>query len=264
VGSILADPANGTGSPPVREPGNPAPIGDNQPPEPTPLEAMTAHIDDLYLEASNWLDGEPISTPEQAEAVTKLKGMLAEAEREAEKMREAEKRPHLDAGKAVDAAWKPVKEKAAKAKSVANRALTPWLEAVEAENRRKALEAQRAADEAARRLREQAEKDRASSRLADEDVREQLEEEAEEAKRRAARLAKETATVRTEHGGAHLRTVWLVKVDDHRALLMHYLKNRPDVADELREWLANMAAKDVRAGIRHLDGCNIWHEKRAV
>lgn len=240
---------------------NPAPIGHNQPPEPTPLEAFKAHVDDLYMEAETWLDGEPISNADQAAKVTALKGMLSAAAKDADAKRAEEKAPHLEAGRQVDAAWKPIVDRAKKALTVAQKALTPWLEAVEAENRRKALEAQREADEAAARLREQAIASRESSALADEDVREVLEDEAKAAARRAAAATKQTSTVRTDHGKATLRTVWLFEVEDRRALLNHYLRQKPEAFEEL---LRDLAGKDVRAGARVLPGVRIWDERRAI
>jgi hypothetical protein len=34
-----------------------AEIGHNNPPEPTPYEAVKVHLDDLLTEAANWADG---------------------------------------------------------------------------------------------------------------------------------------------------------------------------------------------------------------
>jgi len=229
--------------------------------DPPPLEAWTLRVDDLFGEAENWCDGEPIATEAQAEELTKLIGMLEEAAKETEACRAAEKKPHWDAGKAVDAAWKPVTEKCAKALRVAKKAMLPWLEALQAEQRRKAEEARREADEAAARLREQHEAARRSSDLADEDVTETLEAEAKEAAKAAAKLEKEKPVVRGGGKAVTMRDVWLVNITDRKELLRHYMATKPD---DLTSWLYEQARKDIRAGARHLPGCSIWSETQAV
>lgn len=234
---------------------------DNQPP---PFEYWSMRADDLFGEAENWLDGDPIANEQQAEAVTALKAMLQAGEKEAEAARSAEKKPFLDAGREVDAKWKPVIDRLAKARTVAQRALTPWLEAVEAENRRKAEVARIAAEQERRRLEEAQKLAALSSDLASEDQVEAAEAAAKEAARVAREAEKETAVVRTGAGKATLRTEWLVNVKDYRELLNYYLRHRPDVADELRKWLFAQAKKDVRGGARSLPGCSIWDEKRAI
>jgi hypothetical protein len=217
--------------------------------------------DDLYAEAENWLDGEPIGNADQAEKVTLLIASLEKASKEAEAQRAAEKKPHWDAGKAVDAAWSPVKDKLEKALRTAKRAMTPWLEALQAEQRRRADEARREAEAAEERLRAQKIEARERGALADEDVTEALEADAKEAARAAARLSKETPVVRSGGKTLALRDVWLVNVTDHAALLKHYKATAPDL---LKAWLFEQAQKDVRSGARHLPGCSIWSEKKAV
>ena len=39
-----------------------AEAGHNNPPEQTPFELVAGRINDLYTEAKNWLDGEPVTT----------------------------------------------------------------------------------------------------------------------------------------------------------------------------------------------------------
>ena len=234
---------------------------DNDPPI---FDRLSMRIEEHFEEARNWLDGEPIANEDQATAVTALKGTLKELADLAEKSRKDEKEPHLTAGREVDAKWKPVIEMADKAVKVAQRALTPWLQAVEAENARKAEEARRAAAAEEQRLREMHEAARRSSDMADEDQIEQQEQAVKDAARAAREAAKAPAVVRTGAGKATLRTIWHVKANDHRALLNYYLTERPDVAQELREWLYERAQKDVRGGARVIPGCSIWDEKVAI
>ena len=63
----------------------------NQPP-PTPFEAASERCDLLHLEATNWLDGDPIANEGQASALAKLLCDVREAEGEADAARKAEAR----------------------------------------------------------------------------------------------------------------------------------------------------------------------------
>lgn len=233
-------------------------------PNAPPVELFSMEADDLYMEAENWCDGEPICTEQQAADLTTLIGRLEKLGKDAEATRAAEKKPHLDAGRLVDSAWKPITEKVAKAVRVAKRAMTPWLEALEAERNRLAQEARREADAAALRLREQAEEARRSSNIVDEDVQEALEHEAKMAARAARDAEKAPAVSRGEGKALSLRDVWLVNITDRRELLKYYLMNRPDFTKKLEDFLYSEARADVRSGQRNIPGCSIWSEKKAV
>lgn len=74
--------------------------GDNGGPKVNPeFEAISVRISDLYDEAKNFADGEPIATPEMAEAITTLFDGLHAAGNEAEALRKSEVKP-FDDGKA--------------------------------------------------------------------------------------------------------------------------------------------------------------------
>jgi hypothetical protein len=241
----------------------PPPMGDNNPPEPlddSPFAIMSRTIDDLWIEAENWLDKEPIANEAQAEQVTRLKGLFDEASKTAEAERKREKQPHLDAGRAVDEKWKPLVDRAEKAKKTAANKLTPWLQAIEAEKHRLAMQARREAEEAAARLREAHERQQESDDISDM-VPEDLEQEAEEARKRAAILARDKAEIRTDEGKASMRTYWFVNVQDPKLLLQHYMRTDPDW---LRGVIRERAEAEVRKGARDLPGCSIWSEKRAI
>jgi polyhydroxyalkanoate synthesis regulator phasin len=74
-----------------------AQIGDNNPP--SPFDEIKSRIDDLYNEAKLWLDGEPVTTQEQANALNTLENRIREAAKEAETLRKSEVKP-LDEAKA--------------------------------------------------------------------------------------------------------------------------------------------------------------------
>jgi len=71
--------------------------------------------------------------------------MARKAQKAADDARSAAKKPHLDAGKAVDAEWKPLIDAAQRIVDACKKALTPW-NIKEAD--RKAEEARKAAAEA--------------------------------------------------------------------------------------------------------------------
>lgn len=98
-----------------------------------------------------------IESDEQRDKAQALRARFNELSREADKKREAEKKPHLEAGKAVDAKWQPL-VKDAKAEADA---LAKAMSAYETEKLRKQREEQaridkerREAEEAARRAEE--------------------------------------------------------------------------------------------------------------
>jgi hypothetical protein len=232
---------------------------------PPPDAMFVLKLDDLELEAKNWCDGEPLSNQDQADEVTRLVASASDLEKEIEGTRKAEKEPHLEAGRAVDALYNPLKERADKIAKLAKRALTPWLEAVKAENQRKEREAREEAERAARELQEAHKRARQSSDFVDEDKLAEAEEAAKEAERMAKQAARAKAT--STGGGyvAKLRKFWMVNIVDRRELLAHYFNNREDFREELKALLQKFAENDVRqGGVRVLPGCSIWDEERAV
>ena len=72
-------------------------IGHNNPP--TEFEVCKKTIQDLYEEAKLWLDGEPVETQEQADALNTLESRIREAAKDAEANRKKEAKP-FDDGKA--------------------------------------------------------------------------------------------------------------------------------------------------------------------
>ena len=228
--------------------------GHNNPPT-TPFEEDQAAIDDLYNEAQNFLDGEPITTEPMAEAVTTLLQMLRSAGNLAEKHRGEEKAPHWDAGKAVDAKFKPLAEKVRRAAETCKVALKPWLEVLAEEKRIKDQEAREEAD------RQKREADRAmqmsTGNLAE---REEAEEKLEDAKQAdiEARVQKNKSAGQTNKGGraVGLRTVWNTHLVDPNLALDHYW---PD--ERIEELLLTMAKAEVRGGKRHIPGFHIKDEK---
>ena len=80
-------------------------IGGNNPP---PDAAFALHIDGLFSLLSDSLAGGTVASDEQEAAIDAILDDFRAASKDADKARTAEKKPHDDAGKAVQAAWKPL------------------------------------------------------------------------------------------------------------------------------------------------------------
>lgn len=240
-------------------------IGDNNPP-PDPFDAIAAHVEDLCTEARNWADGSAIASQAQADEVSRLIDELRKAEKAADEARIAEKKPLDDQVAAIQAKWnaltgntKALKGKTVLALEACKAALRPWLEAVEAENRRRAAEAreaaQRAADEAAEAL-------RAARATSDLEARERAEALVTDAR------AAESAATRAETAKAHatggdramgLRSHFVPVMVDGQAAARHFwLTRRADVEAHLQR----LAEEEVRGGKRQLPGFDVREERR--
>lgn len=234
-------------------------IGANNPPA-DPFDAFAAHIEDLFAEASNFLDGTGVENEGQASAVAVLMDQLRKAAKDADKARAEEKRPHDDAAKAVQAKWKPLLDKADLATTTAKKALAPWLQKLEDE-KRAAAEAARA--EADRKAAEAAEAVRQAQSL---DLAAQAQAEAllKDAKRSEAAANKAANDKAHAHGGAraaHLRSYWTAVLTDPRTALGHYVATRPD---DIKTFLLKLATEDVAAGKRTVPGFSITEERKVA
>lgn len=234
--------------------------GHNNPPEATPFEAFDTHLGDLFLEARNHLDGGGIQTEGQAEAVSKLLDLIRTAGKDADKARAAEKKPHDDAGKAVQARWKPLIDRAELAADTCKRVIGPWL--------RKQQEAQAAAAAAARaeadrKAQEAAEAIR-STDVTDFAAREDAEVLVKDAKRAGADAERAEKARPQATGGARattLRSYYRAELTDASAALRHYVATNPDA---IKACLLALAETDVRAGKHTIPGVTVHEEQRVV
>jgi hypothetical protein len=81
-------------------------IGGNNPPEEDDIAKLKREIEAARGVAEQ--DYKEITTDDQAAAAQSLRSRLNELSGTADKKREAEKRPHFEAAKAVDAKWQPI------------------------------------------------------------------------------------------------------------------------------------------------------------
>jgi hypothetical protein len=238
------------------------PVGHNNPPVLTGFEAYEAHIKDLLAEAQHFLNGDGVQSPADAEAVGKLMTMLKTTQKDADKARAEEKRPHDEAAKAVQAKWKPIIDRADMATDLCKKALTPWLQKLERERVAAADAARAQADARAKEAREALE---AANFAADLEARQAAEakiKEAAKAEKSADKI--ETATVRLETGASRattLRSYYSARMIDRKAALMHYLVEKPD---EVTRFLQSLADADVKAGRRVIQGFEISEERRVA
>jgi hypothetical protein len=122
-----------------------------------PHEALSADISNLADAARDWLKsiGGKITTQEQADKAANYATEFGKLEKRGQDKHKAEKAPHLEAGRAVDAAWKPVIDLADQKKRFMKKAFETW-----------AVEEQRKRSEEAARLRAEQERQAAEARAA--------------------------------------------------------------------------------------------------
>lgn len=231
----------------------PAPQGHNNPPA---FDAFSMALDEAYDTAKDFLDGAPIETQGQADAVGKIVSEVKRIKKDADEARKAEKEPHLEAGRAVDAKWKPLAERADTIIKAAQQPLTAYLSKLAEEQR--AAE-NKAREEAAKKAQEAIEATRAAqgSVEAIEHAKE-LEREADKAAREAAKAGKVKAHVAGMDRAIGLRTYQVAEVTDRRALLEYVMKND---ADALTAWLEEYARKALPL---QLPGVTIRTERRVA
>ncbi|GLK69219.1 hypothetical protein [Hansschlegelia plantiphila] len=174
----------------------------------------------------------------------------------AEKSRVAEKEPHLEAGRAVDAKWKPVVEDAKALAAKLKGHATPFLIA----QKRAEEERASAAAAEARRIREEADAAARAARADDEAEQARIAEmERQAAAADQAAVAKNATAGRT---GARiaLRTETKVIVTDFAAAAGHYVAARHA---DLVELIGRLASRDVKAGAE-IPGTGRKTEERAA
>lgn len=221
-------------------------IGHNNPP---PVVAHSLHIEDLFSLASGSLAAGPIQNDDQEAALDTMLDDFRKARKAADEQRALEKKPHDDAAKEVQAAWKPLLDRCDMAVNQIKAALTPYREA-----------RQRAKDEAARLAREEAER---TQRAAQESLRasQDMEERfaAEEELKRSQKLT--AVANRIDRSATGLRTYWEAEVTDRKAALLHYISRQPEAFETLIQQLADQDARGTRAPV---PGVTFHERKRAA
>jgi hypothetical protein len=241
-----------------------ATIGHNR----SPFELSKETIEDLYDEAKNWLDGEPIASQEQADEIQKLLRMIQAAEKEADERRKEEARPHDEAKAAIQERYNPLigKTKTVIGKTIlaaeaCKKALAPWLMKIEEENRRKAEEARREAEEK-QRLAMEAMRQRDGIDLEASARAEALVREAKEAEAAARAAGNAKASAKGEGRAVTLRDKYTPEITDYTAFARHvWTAHRSDMESFLNVQVAKIVASGVHNGI---PGVTVHHERVPV
>jgi hypothetical protein len=103
-------------------PGQREVMGNNNPPT-DPLTILTEQIESAKAGISQYAN---IDSDEKSAAAQSLRSRLLELGGDADKKRETEKKPHWDAGKAVDQKWKPLVDMAQNGANALRDALRGW------------------------------------------------------------------------------------------------------------------------------------------
>lgn len=242
--------------------------GANHPPaEANPFEAHRVNIEDLYTEACNWADGEPIANEEQAAKVQEVMRRLQEAAAAAEADRVKENEP-FDTGKAaVQAKYNPLiadtktmKGKAPKAIAALKVMQRAWLIAEQARIDQEAAAKRAEADRITQAAAEAAKA--AAGDLAAQDAAEEIVLEARSAQAEAKRA--ETTTARASGGygrASSLRDNWVPHLRSAKDAAAHFWTVNPKAFDEL---LIQLAKQEVSAGKRSVPGFDIVNEPVVV
>jgi hypothetical protein len=219
-------------------------IGHNNPPR---HEAFAMALEDVRLEAGNFLDGAPVETQDQADAIGVIMASARDIKRDADAARKEDKQPHLDAGRKVDADYKPVLQTA---DDIIKAAQAPLAVFLAKEQRAKELAAQKEREEAERMAAEALKAERAA--VGDVEAIEAArakQEEADKAQKTASRVAKAPVKVAGSGRSISLRTKQVAVVQDYRELLLYVAKNDKPALDAFLDEYARKALPSKLPGV---------------
>lgn len=239
-------------------------IGANNPPEPTPFEAIKVHIEDLMVEARNWCDGTTVETQVQADEASRLIDDLRKAAKAAEDAKDDEQAPHDDAITEIRSRYNPLIQdpktknpgKVWKAIDALKATVKPFLDKLEAERLAAVEKARQEAVAAAAKAAEAA-KVAAASDLAAKEAAENLIQAARHAAADAKRLENSRTQARGGERAMGLTKTYTARVDDPRALLLHYWGSAGAAGvnrDPIIACLRQMAQADVDRKIHTIPG----------
>lgn len=252
-------------------------IGGNNPPDdgekiPRAMEwdAIKMHLDDL-LELVRGITGVVIEDQDQADMVGKLLRDLQDGAKLADKARAAEKAPLDEAVSEIQARYNayiaPLKNKTpglvSKAELALKNQIGAWLKKLDDERIARENAAREVANKAAEEARAAHQAAAVSDDLEEIEAAEELLAESEQANRDLRHAEKVKAQVKTEgYRAIGLRSIWRAERIEGQGgkALSHYAKTQPA---RVIAFIEQLAAEDVKAGIRSIPGFNIIEEKVA-
>lgn len=253
-------------------------IGGNNPPEETPVvvtaktwDAVKVHMDDL-LDQVRSLTGIAITDEAQANVVGKLMRDLQDAAKLADAARTSEKAPLDEAVKQIQDRYNeyiaPLKNKTpglmSKAELALKNQIGAWLKKQDDERVERERIARQEADDAAALARDAHKAAAGSDDLDQIDEAEGLLEAAEQAERSARQIEKAKTQVKTEgYRAIGLRSIWRAERIEGEGgkALSHYAKTQPA---RVIAFIEELAAQDVKAGVRSIPGFNVIEDKVAA
>lgn len=238
-----------------------ATIGHNNPPELSPFDAIKIRIEDLYEEAKQWLDGEPVTTQEQANALNTLENRIREAAKEAEALRKGEVKPLDDAKAEIQERFnaligetKTVTGKTVMAIAAIKSALKPYLLELDRQQREAAAKAREIA-EAAERAALVAMQTRDAENLAEREEAERLLNEAKALNTAASKAEDAKAHAKGDGRASGLRSVWRAQMNSPFDAAAWAWKTHRDELTAFVQGLADRDVRDLKA--RTIPGFNI-------
>lgn len=237
-----------------------ATIGHNQPPAPTLYEAAQEQVADLRTEAANWLDGSPITSQGDADAVAQLLDLARKAEKETDAARKVEAKPFDDGKAEVQARYKPLLDSAGSVAAICKKALGLWLVKLDAEKREAARRARDEA-EAAERVAQAAFKLAAATDLEAREQAESFAKTAAAAQKSADRADRDKAHAKGGSRAVTLRTTYRAEITDATAFARWVWANH---RDELLTFLAGIAQRRAEAKFRDMPGVVVHEDRVAV
>lgn len=219
-----------------------------------PVDLALSAIADLFDEAKNFADGEPIDSQAMHDEIEKLYDALHEAGKTADALRKEAKKPLDDQIDALQSKFNPYiqpkKGKVDLGKAELGVLLAAWRKRVADEKAAIAAAARAEADRIAAEA--QAAIRASSGNLAAREEAEALLTAAKQADRHAKREDKAATT------GTGLRSVWRAELVDEAAALDWAYGRAPD---DFRGLVQGMADTVVRAGMRMVPGFRVFETK---
>ena len=199
---------------------------------PPAFEAHSLHVEELFALVSDTTAAGVVTNDDQEAALDELMDDLRTAKKGADAERAAEKKPHDEAAKAVQAKWKPLIDRCDMGLTAVKNLLTPYREAKK-----------RAAEAAAAQARRGAEERTAAAQMAlrqSDDLETRFA--AEAVLKQATKL--QAVANRVDRTPTGLRTLYRAEVTDATAFARWAWANR---RTEYLQFLADLAAREVRA-----------------
>ena len=207
-----------------------------------PAQALNDSAEQLALTCNAWLmQVSEIETEDQAAKATDFRERVKAETKEAEKTRKAEKQPHIDAGKAVDAKFNPIKQKLETIEALFRPLLNGWLQKKEAARREaerkaeaEALEKIRLADEATKAAEDAVKASEGGDVVGATIAADEAAKAAEDAVKQADDVSNSTVSVKGNYSARKtgLRTTSTAEIISYPALLEHY-KDHPRIKKTL-------------------------------